>query len=107
MMVDTSTTEPPKNPADQRGWIIWQLHRRGWSLTRIALQEGVSLQAVSAALVRPSSHLQRTIARVLNLDPQHLFPETFAPDGRRLGKTRRMNRSTRPGGRNVEEGVAA
>ncbi len=97
----------PKNPAERRGWIIWQLRNRGWSLSRIALQEGVSVQAVSGALMVPSSHLQRVIADILGLTPQQLFPEFFDAAGKRLGKTREQHRNTRVNTRNVEEGRAA
>ncbi len=98
---------PPKNPAERRGWVIWQLRNRGWSLSRIALQEGVSVQAVSMALMVPSSHLQQVIAETLGLTPQQLFPEFFDAAGRRLGRTREQHRITRPGRGNVEEERAA
>lgn len=97
----------PKNPAERRGWIIWQLRNRGWSLSRIALQEGVSVQAVSSALMVPSSHLQQVIADVLGLPLPQLFPEYFDAAGRRLGRTREQHRTTRVNACNVEEERAA
>ena len=96
-----------KNPAERRGWIIWQLRNRGWSLRRIALREGVSVQAVSSALMVSSSHLQSVIADLLEMTPQQLFPEFFDAAGRRLGRTRDPQRTTRAAARNVEEGKVA
>lgn len=107
MTTETSTLDIPQNPASRRGWIIWQLRNRGWSLSRIALQEGVSVQAVSSALMVPSSHLQRVIADLLDLTPQQLFPEFYDRTGRRLGRTRDPQRITRSSSRNVEEEKAA
>lgn len=103
MTTETSTVNIPKNPTERRGWIIWQLRNRGWSLCRIALKEGVSVQSVSSALLVPSSHLQGVIAELLDLAPQQLFPEFFDASGRRLGRTREPQRTTRPRGGNVEE----
>jgi lambda repressor-like predicted transcriptional regulator len=102
MTIETSTVNAPENPTERRGWIIWQLRNRGSSLTQIAMKEGVSLQAVSSALLVPSSHLQRVIAGTLGMTPQQLFPEFFAADGRRLGRTRDQQRTTRAISRNVE-----
>ncbi|MBI3446792.1 MAG: helix-turn-helix domain-containing protein [Magnetospirillum sp.] len=107
MTTDTSTINIPKNPTERRGWIIWQLRNRGWSFTRIALEEGVSVQAVSNATLVPSSHLQQRIAEILELRPQQLFPEYFDPAGRRLGRTREQHRITRSSCGNVEDGAAA
>lgn len=107
MTTETSIVDTLKNPADRRGWIIWQLRKRGWSLSRIALQEGVSVQAVSSALMVPSSHLQRVIADLLDMTPQQLFPEFYDRAGRRLGRTRDPQRTTRQSSRNVEEEKAA
>ncbi|MCA1910255.1 MAG: helix-turn-helix domain-containing protein [Magnetospirillum sp.] len=107
MTIDTSTLDIPKNPAERRGWVTWQLRNRGCSLTRIALEEGVSVQAVSNALLVPSSHLQSVIAGKLGLTPQQLFPEFHDAAGRRLGKTREPQRTTRGSARNVQEEQAA
>ena len=107
MTTETSALDIPKNPASRRGWIIWQLRNIGWSLSRIALREGVSVQSVSSALMVPSSHLQDVIADLLELTPQQLFPEFFDPQGRRLVRTRDQQRITRSANRNVEEDQAA
>jgi lambda repressor-like predicted transcriptional regulator len=107
MTNEPSTVNIPKNPAERRGWIIWQLRNRGWSLSRVARREGVSVQAVSMALMVSSSHLQGVIAGLLDLTPQQLFPEFYDAAGRRLGNTRDPQRSTRGAARNVQEEQAA
>ncbi len=107
MTTETSIMNVPKNPAERRGWIIWQLRNRGSSLSRIALQEGVSVQAVSSALLVPSSHLQQAISAILDLTPAQLFPEFFDAAGRRLGRTREQHRNTGGRARNVKGGEAA
>ena len=107
MMIDTPTVNIPKKPADRRGWVIWQLRQRGTSLRRLAIREGVSSQAMSNALMLPSSHLREVIATALGLTAQTLFPEDFDAAGNRLGWTREPQRNTRHSGRNVEDGRAA
>lgn len=107
-MTKASTShQVPKNPAERRLWIWVNLRLRGTSLRRLAVENGVSQQAMSHALGNPSSHLETVIAEALGLTPQQLFPERFTEDGKRLGWTREPQRNTRPAGRNVEEEAAA
>ncbi len=93
----------PKDPQERRGWIIWQLRNRGWSLSRVARAEGVSVTAVSIALLVSSRHIQEAIADRLDLTPQQLFPEFYDIQGQRLGNTRGKHRSTATPKGNVEE----
>jgi Ner family transcriptional regulator len=93
----------PKHPAERRVWIWVQLRLRGTSLRRLAAENGVSQQAMSHALVSPSSHLEEVIAQALGLTAQQLFPERFDALGNRLSWTRDQQRNTRQTGRNVEE----
>lgn len=102
-----ATVNVPKNPAERRGWIKYQLETRGLSLRRLARDEGVSHQAVSYALVAPSSHLQPVIADAIGLTVHELFPEWYDADGTRRGQTRVPQRSTGRTPRNVEEERAA
>ena len=97
----------PKNPAERRGWIVWQLRLKGTSLRRLAAEHGVSQQAMSHALTASSSHLETVIAEALGLRPEQLFPERFDDRGNRLTWTRDQQRSTRRMVRNVEEEQAA
>lgn len=97
----------PSNPAERRAWVLYQLKLRGLSLSSIAREEGVVQQAVSNALLIPSSHLEEAIARAIDVPVRDLFPERFAADGRRLNPTRSRNRISAPDACNVESaGVA-
>lgn len=106
MSIVHTTLDIPKNPAERRGWVIWQLRLQGSSLSKIARAEGVSQQAVSNALIAPSSHLETAIAKALNLTPEQLFPERF--NGvHRLSHTRQVQRNARASKHNVEDAEAA
>jgi len=107
MTNDLTTVNIPKNPAERRVWICGQLRLKGKSLRRLAAQNGVSQQAMSAALLNSSSHLEPVIAAAIGLTAKQLFPERFGADGNRLSHTREPQRSTAPKGRNVKEGRAA
>lgn len=96
-----ATLTVPKNTAERRIWICAQLRLRGNSLRRLAREQGVSHQAMSAALMAPNSHLEPVIAAALGLTPTQLFPERFDRLGNRLCGTRLPQRSTRPRAGNV------
>lgn len=68
---------------------------RGNSLRKLAQQEGVSHQAMSAALMTPNAHLEPVVAGALGLTPQQLFPERYDRTGNRLCRTRVPQRNTR------------
>jgi len=87
-----ATFSVPKDPAERRVWICVQLQRKGTSLRRLAAKAGVSHQAMSAALLRPSSHLEQALAAAIGLRPMELFPERFDLWGRRLVSTRQPQR---------------
>jgi Predicted transcriptional regulator len=91
----------PINAAERRVWICAQLRMRGNSLRHLAREEGVSHQAMSAALVAPNAHLEPVIAKALGLTPRQLFPERFDHAGNRVCQTRAPQRSTRPSAGNV------
>lgn len=103
MSIVLTTLNIPKNPAERRAWVCFQLRLRGRSLSKIARDEGVSQQAVSNALMTPSSRLEQAIAEALDLTPEQLFPERFDAMGFRLSHTRQAQRTTCPRSRNVEE----
>jgi len=107
MMIDTPSVNIPQNSVHRRRWVIYQLSLKGLSLRQLAIREGVTTQAMSGALMTSSSHLREVIATALGLTAQTLFPEDFDAAGNRLGWTREQQRSTRPHGRNVEDGRAA
>jgi lambda repressor-like predicted transcriptional regulator len=111
MTMDTATMntpkDPPKDPAERREWIKGQLRLKGFSLRRLATQEGVCPQAVCGALSHPSSHLEEVIAAPLGMTARQLFPERFDAKGNRLGWSRKQQRTTRQTACNVEEEQAA
>ena len=89
MSSDTSTLAVPSDPNHRRSWIIYQLKICGSSLARIAEELGVSRQATSDALTRPSERIEQAIADKLDLAPRELFPERFDQHGNRRNKRRR------------------
>lgn len=101
-----ATVNVPKNPAVRRVWIKGQLELRGLSLRQLARREDVSHQAMSHALIGPSSHLQPVLAQVLGLTVHQLFPEWYDEAGNRVGRTRNKQRTTRRGAGNVQNGEA-
>lgn len=102
-----ATLNIPKEPARRRVWVKGELELRGLSLRKLAVREGVSHQAMSSALVTPSSHLQAVIAEALGLTVHQLFPEWYDASGARLGRTRSPQRITGRRASNVESGEAA
>jgi lambda repressor-like predicted transcriptional regulator len=88
-------------------FIKGELELRNLSLRKLAAREGVSHQAMSSALIAPSSHLQAVLAQALGLTVHQLFPEWYDEAGVRLGRTRSPQRSTGRRAGNVESGRAA
>lgn len=103
----TDSLTPPSSPTARRAWVIYQLRLRGRSLTSLARENGVTAQAVSNALVLPSSHLEKVIAGALGLSVPALFPERFSPNGQRLTFTRAPERNMHGSGRNRRSAGAA
>jgi|GEM_PF-1562015 len=106
MANDKTTLDIPENPAERRAWVIYQLHIRGKSLRRLAAREGVTKQAMSAALVVPNSHLDPVIAAEIGLTAQELFPERFIGNERR-GQTRPAQRTPSAGQSQRQKGAVA
>lgn len=107
MSIAPSTLDVPRNPAERRAWVCYQLRLRGDSLSAIARRIGVSHQAVSNAMMTPSKDIEQAIAEAIGLTPEQLFPEWFDAAGKRLVRTRPTQRSTRPDGRNDQQEQAA
>lgn len=107
MTNSSSSKDVPKNPAIRRAWVVFQLRIRGLSLGMLAHQEGVSRQAMSHALIGPSSHLQPVIAEAIALPVQDVWPEWWRPDGTPWGRTNVRHRNTRRRARNVQSERAA
>ena len=107
MSIVPTTLDVPKNPAERRVWVCYQLRLRGDSLRAIARRIGVCQQAPSNALMNPSKDIEQAIAEAIGLTPEQLFPERFDATGKRLVRTRSPQRNTRPAGRNIQEECAA
>ncbi len=91
MTTDTTTLTPPKNPAERRAWVVFQLKLRGQSLASVAASLGVCRQAVSGALMTPSERIEQALADALSLPIETLFPERFDGKGFRIPRTRPAN----------------
>lgn len=94
MSTAPATVNIPKNPAERRVWIKGELELRGLSLRALARREGVSHQAMSAALLAPSSHLQPVLADALGVSVHQLWPEWYDERCNRIGRTRTRQRIT-------------
>lgn len=73
-----STRDVPKNPAQRREWIKYELRLRGSSLSAVARELGVVRQAVAIALCRPYPRMEEAIAQKLELSPKNIWPERYA-----------------------------
>jgi Ner family transcriptional regulator len=91
-----------RNPTERRAWVIFQLKIRGRTLPSLAREQGVSQQALGAALSSPSQALEAAIADAVERHVTDLFPERFASDGRRLHLTRGPNRNSATSAHNVQ-----
>lgn len=100
------TEQVPKEPAVRRAWILYQLKIRGVTMRDIADEEGVSDRAVAAALLSPSSYLEKAIAAKLGMTACELFSDRFTACGKRLNRTKPRNRSSLVPAHNVENGGA-
>lgn len=76
------TTHPPRDPAQLRAWIKFQLDLRGTNLQKLAEQHGLSRNAVRVALVRPYPRGERIIAAALGFKhPRTLWPGRYDEHG--------------------------
>jgi lambda repressor-like predicted transcriptional regulator len=107
MSIALSTLDIPKNPAERRAWVCYQLRIRGNSLRQIALGIDVSPQAVSSALMAPSFRIEQAIAAALGTSVTALFPERFDGNGQRLTHTRQSQNTMSPTPGNVRNERAA
>lgn len=102
MTNENTTLDIPKEPASRRAWVIYQLRVRGLSLSQLAADIGVSQQAMSEALMRPSSHIEPVIAKAIGVSVEQLFPERYDAAGNRLFREREPQRSSGAKARNVK-----
>lgn len=82
----------PKNPAARWELIKGALRARGSSLSAIAVQIGITKEAVGRVNLHPYPAVEAAIAHALNVKPQDLWPERYQPDG--TPRRRRPNAPT-------------
>lgn len=75
--MDIPTTEPQR-----RAWIKYQLELRGYTLSSLARELGVSRHAPKLALDRPYPRMERAIAEKIELRPEQVWPERYDADGK-------------------------
>ncbi len=74
-------------------WIKYQLRRRGYTLTSLGREHGVSRHAVGLALRRPYPKMEAIIARALGLHPVELWPDRYDHQGspnRSMGRPQKL-----------------
>ena len=96
----TATNQIPHVDPARREWVKFQLMLRGYSLTGLAAELGVTRNAVSNALGAPYPRMEHAIGQVLGIHPQYIWPERYDAAGksnRRLGPVKRcVVRNTTP-----------
>lgn len=73
--------EIPINPEQRWEWIKYQLRTSGSSLSRLAVELGVSASAPQLTKYTPYPRIERAIARKLSLHPAEIWPERWNADG--------------------------
>ena len=94
----TSNNLPRVDPL----WIKYQLRRRGYTLTSLGREHGVSRHAVGLALRKPYPKMEAIIARALGLPPAELWPERYDQQG---NPSRPLGRSPKPAASNLKNHI--
>ena len=84
-------------------WIKYQLGRRGYTLTSLGLEHGVSRHAVGLALRRPYPKMEAIIAAALGMDPTELWPERYNRQGK---PNRPIGRPKKPATSNLKKHIS-
>lgn len=91
-MPPVETFRVPSDPRERRYWILGQLFVRGITLSKLAMQTGVTQQAMSLTLRSPNARLEQVIADALGMPVISIFPDRFSPRGDRLHKVRKTTK---------------
>lgn len=76
------TTHPPKEAAQLRAWIKFQLELRGTNFKKLAERNGLSRNAVLNTLDRQYPRGERIIAAALSIEhPKALWPHRYDEHG--------------------------
>jgi lambda repressor-like predicted transcriptional regulator len=81
----------PTTPQDRIAWVIETLWANGTSLAQLARESGVTGNALSGALRRPSVRLEEVIAAAVGVPVTVLFWERFDAGGARTCNVRPSN----------------
>ncbi|WP_413672295.1 transcriptional regulator [Massilia cellulosiltytica] len=76
-----SVVSMPKKsaPADwHRADVVAALHKRGWSLRQLSVQNGLSEGTLKSALDRPYKKAEGIIAAAIGMAPEDIWPERYA-----------------------------
>jgi Ner family transcriptional regulator len=76
-----SVVSTPKKsaPADwHRADVVAALHKRGWSLRQLSVQNGLSEGTLKSALDRPYKKAEGIIAAAIGMAPEDIWPERYA-----------------------------
>ncbi|MCF8064422.1 MAG: helix-turn-helix domain-containing protein [Desulfarculaceae bacterium] len=84
-------------------WIKYQLRRRGYTLTSLGREHGVSRHAVSLALRRPYPKMEAIIAKALGLPPAELWPDRYDQQG---NPNRPIGRPKKPATSNLKKHIS-
>jgi Ner family transcriptional regulator len=72
----------PLDAAARREWIKYRLRLAGYSLGRLAIENGLHRNVTVRALWGPYPKMERLIAEKLGVHPRQIWPERYGPDGR-------------------------
>lgn len=76
-MINVQTTQ--KNLHDwHRADVIAALHKRGWSISKLARRKGLHPSTVRSALDKPYPKSERLIADAIGVAPETIWPERYA-----------------------------
>jgi Ner family transcriptional regulator len=84
----------PKEPAERREWIKYQLRLKGYSMSRLAKESGAETRNPAiAALAHNYPKWERIIADAIGLKPEAIWPERYGSDGRPIKHSYRYPRN--------------
>ena len=91
--MSTPARESQLQKSSPSGWdrhaIVAAVHRQGFSLVALAVENGLSRQACSAALNIPFPAADRAISECIGVPLHELWPTRYDEDGKRIGLIRR------------------
>lgn len=87
----TTVQDIPENPAHRRAWVQYRLRLIGLAFTDLAIEAGVTAQAISNTFDKSNSRIESFIAGKLGITAKQLFPERFDALGNRIVRERRRS----------------